>query len=543
MTDPTIEEKNETDDSGSSDQPSQDDAKPKKRRRRGRRRGKGGADKATDQDKAPEPRDDDREFDEDFDDDTDDETPRSKGPRPDAESLDNWEEIFETFTFADLGLRNSVIRGTDAAGFKHPTKIQAEMIPHILAGKDVLGQSRTGTGKTAAFGLPLFNLLERDVPFQVVILGPTRELAVQIADEIRELGRFTPIRVTTVYGGQPIRKQAARLDQGPEIIVATPGRLLDMLERRHLNFNNVRIAVLDEVDRMLDIGFRDDIRRILGLIKREHQTVFVSATISEEIEKLARKFMRDPVRLETTGGSLTVTLVDQHYISVAPWDKRRFLHHILTHEDPDVTLVFCRTKRTVDDVARYLSNKGVDAHAIHGDMYQGRRNSVIRRLREGQLSVLVASDVAARGLDVEGITHVINYDLPDDPEVYIHRIGRTARAGRRGIAWSFVSTDEGPLLTAIEKLANVHIDERPYPDFKPGPIPERLRAEKEANEARIAKLQSRSRFSGPNIPTKKKVDEHRFPGGVVPTRLPDKRLGGRAKTARSMKKVDPNESD
>ena len=472
-----------------------------------------------------------------FDDDEEEtDEPRTRR-RPDTEDLENWEEIFENITFADLGLRNSVVKGTDAAGFKHPTKIQAEMIPQIIAGKDVLGQSRTGSGKTAAFGLPLFNLLQRDLAFQVIVLGPTRELAIQIAEELRELGRFTPIRIATVYGGQPIRKQAARLEQNPEIVVATPGRLFDMYQRRHLHFNNVRIAVLDEVDRMLDIGFREDIRKILGMMKNEHQTVFVSATISEEIEKLARKFMRDPVRLETSGGSLTVSLVEQHYISVQAWDKKRMLHHVLTHEEPDVTLVFCRMKRTVDDVARMLKSKGIDAHAIHGDMYQGRRNTVMRRFREGELSVLVASDLAARGLDVEGITHVINYDLPDDPEVYIHRIGRTARAGRDGVGWSFVTPEQGPLLTEIEKLANVHIDEREYPQFEPGPLPDTLRAEQDAAKARLERLQSRSRYTDPSPPPKKEnVDLSRFPGGVVPTKMPDKRLRGRVKTARSMRK-------
>jgi ATP-dependent RNA helicase DeaD len=294
--------------------------------------------------------------------------------------------------------------------------------------------------------------------------------------------------------------------------------------------------VLDEVDRMLDIGFREDIRRILGMMRGEHQTIFVSATISEEIEKLARKFMKDPVRLETAGGSLTVSLVEQHYIPVRAWDKKRMLHHVLTHEKPDTTLVFCRMKRTVDDVARYLKGKGVDAHAIHGDMYQGRRNSVMKRMRAGELSVLIASDLAARGLDVEGITHVINYDLPDDPEIYIHRIGRTARAGREGMAWSFVTPEEGPLLTEIEKLANVHIAERPYAQFEPGPLPESIQAEKDRDEKRLARLQSRNRYADPNLPsTRDAEDRLRFPGGVVPAKMPDKRMRGRIKTARSMK--------
>jgi ATP-dependent RNA helicase DeaD len=361
--------------------------------------------------------------------------PRPKRERAEREpSGKEWDEIFNQQTFADLGLRNSVVKGCEEAGFKHPTKIQAQLIPLVIAGKDVLGQSRTGSGKTAAFGLPLFHGAVRGLAFQSFILAPTRELALQIAAELTELGKFTPIKVSAVYGGQEVRKQAAQLDANPEIIVATPGRLMDMRERGYLHFNNAKYVVLDEVDRMLDIGFRDDIKKILSSIKSEHQTVFVSATISDEIEKLARTFMKEPEKIITAGGSLTVSLVDQYYISVEPWDKRRMLLHLLTHEDPELTVVFCRTKRTVDDLCEYLRDKGVDAHSIHGDMYQGKRNTVMKRLRDGTLGVLVASDLAARGLDVDGISHVVNYDLPEDPEVYIHRIGRTARAGRGGVA-------------------------------------------------------------------------------------------------------------
>ncbi len=457
-----------------------------------------------------------------------------------TEPKEHWEEIFEDRTFADLGLRNSVLKGLDEAGFKHPTKIQSELIPMVISGKDVLGQSRTGTGKTAAFGLPLYHLATRDLPFQSIILAPTRELAIQIASELEELGRFTPIRVSAVYGGTNIGSQAQALEQGPEIIVATPGRLMDMKNRGHIHFDNVRFAVLDEVDRMLDIGFREDIKKILGAIKCEHQTVFVSATISEEIEKLSRTHMKDPEKLVTTGGSLTVNLVDQHYISVQPWDKKKLLLHVLTHEEPDLTVIFCRMKRTVDDVARYLSRKGVDAHAIHGDMYQGKRNSVMNRLREGELGVLVASDLAARGLDVDDISHVINYDLPEDPEIYIHRVGRTARAGRQGVAWSLVTPEQGGLLTQIEMLANCHIPEKTYDDFEPGEAPSDIRDEQRAQDKRAEKLKSISRFksqdSAPSVDPEK-ADPSKFPGGLVPTKMPPKKMGGRVKTARSMKQA------
>ncbi|MBL0926685.1 MAG: DEAD/DEAH box helicase [Phycisphaerales bacterium] len=456
-----------------------------------------------------------------------------------VEGVSKWEDIFEGKTFGDLGLRNSVVKGCEAAGFRNPTKIQSDLIPLVLSGRDVLGQSRTGTGKTAAFGLPLFHMATRELPFQSIILAPTRELAIQIADELSDLGRFTPIKVSAVFGGQAVSFQAKQLAHGPEIIVATPGRLMDMVERGHITLANVKFAVLDEVDRMLDIGFRDDIKKILGSIRTAHQTVFVSATISEEIEKLARTFMKDPAKLVTTGTSLTVSLVDQHYISVNHWDKRKMLVHLLTHEDPELTLVFCRTKRTVDDLAEYLNKKGIESHAIHGDMYQGKRNSVMKKMRAGTLSVVVASDLAARGLDVDGISHVVNYDLPEDPEVYIHRIGRTARAGRQGVAWSLVPPDQGELLTAIEKLANIHIPEKKYPDFSAGPVPAEVQARRDADTQRIEKKQQHSRFDAPSLPkapaaTGRAPNPSKFPGGLVPTKLPPRKLGGRARTARSM---------
>ncbi len=290
---------------------------------------------------------------------------------------------------------------------------------------------------------------------------------------------------------------------------------------------------------MLDIGFREDIRKILKSIKSDHQTVFVSATISPEIEKLAASYMKDPERLETTGGSLTVSLVEQHYLTVEPWEKRKLLLHLLTHEEPDLTIIFCRTKRTVDDVAKFLCDKGIDAHAIHGDMYQGKRNSVMRRLRAGELGVLVASDLAARGLDVENISHVVNYDLPEDPEIYIHRIGRTARAGRRGVAWSLVTPDQGELLTAIEMLANVHIPHLDYPDFKPGPVPEKVAARLKEDEQRIEKAKSQNnRFTSAPIPRSSVTNDPRFPGGIVPTKMPPRTLGGRVRTSRSPKAAE-----
>jgi ATP-dependent RNA helicase DeaD len=452
-------------------------------------------------------------------------------------------EIFDTeMTFDQLGLTEPIQRAIKAMGFRHPTRIQAQLVPVALAGKDVLGQAKTGTGKTAAFGLPLLNMCRPGEAFQALILGPTRELAVQIHNDLANFGRFTGLSAVTVYGGKPIRQQAARLARNPEIIVGTPGRVIDMVERGHLRLSNVRFAVLDEVDRMFDIGFRDDIRKILKMCPTDRQTMFVSATISKEIEDLARRHMRDPEKIVTSSGSLTVSLVDQHYLSVQPWDKKRLLAHLLTHEEPALTVVFCRLKRSCDELVTYLARKNIEAHAIHGDLPQSKRNAVMEQLKSGKLEVLIASDLASRGIDVEGISHVINYDLPEDPDIYVHRIGRTARAGNRGVAWSLVTPEQGELLTQIEHLINTEIPKLDYPDFEPGPVPEGFRQQREQDEQlRQMRTQKLNRYATPAPPpasvaqAARPVDQQKFPGGVVPTQLPPKRMFGKVRTSRTAK--------
>ena len=303
-------------------------------------------------------------------------------------------EIFDTQrSFSDLGLKPEVLSGIAEVGFEHPTHVQSELIPLAIAGRDVMGQSRTGTGKTAAFGLPILHLLEPGDAFGALCLVPTRELAIQVAREMEVLGKNTGLHKLAVYGGQKIDIQAKRLQRRPEIIVGTPGRVMDMNRRGMLPYDRLRIAVLDEVDRMLDIGFREDIRKILGTIKHKHQTIFVSATISDEIERLARKYMRNPENLSTVDAkSLTVSQVQQRYVTVHPWDKRRLLKHIIEVEDPELGLVFCRTKATVDKVAGYLCDKNINAAALHADMHQSKRNRVMEQLRGGDLHIVVASD-------------------------------------------------------------------------------------------------------------------------------------------------------
>lgn len=461
-------------------------------------------------------------------------------------------DIFDPdLTFAAIGLRGSVLKSLEAAGFQRPTKIQALLIPKMLEGKDMLGQARTGTGKTAAFALPILHLAERGRPFQALILVPTRELCIQVAMEINELGKLTPLRATAVYGGQRIRSQVDALAKGPEIIVSTPGRLMDMVERQHLHLRNVRYAVLDEVDRMLDIGFREDIRRILKLCppprhgqpgsegwETGRQTVMVSATISGEIEKLARQHCHEAEKVVAIYSDvLTNSSVKQFHLPVIRRDKKRLLLHLLTHEEPALTVVFCRMKRTVDEVARYLVDHGIDAHPMHGDMMQNKRNRVIEKLHKGDLSVLVASDLAARGIDVDGITHVINYDMPEDPEVYVHRIGRTARVGREGVAWSFLTPMEGDLLTSVEHLINAEVPKLDYPDFRHSEPEgeERFKRAQTVEEAAAAAPSIPARLrAAPELPVASSagpaaVDLSKFPGGIVPSKMPPRRMFGKVK--------------
>ncbi len=359
--------------------------------------------------------------------------------------------------FAALGIEAPLLHALTKIGFVEPTDIQTQLIPHVLAGRDVLGQARTGTGKTAAFGLPILQRVYPNEGLQFLVLVPTRELAVQVAAELRRFAETIPLRIVPIYGGQKIKAQLHLLGRKPCVVAGTPGRVIDMLERRALNFDLIRFVVLDEVDRMLDIGFREDIRRILGEVKTAHQTVLVSATLSDEIKRIAQKYMNDPVEVNVSRDELTVEEVSQVYMSVEPWDKFRLLCMVLQREQPKLAIVFCNTKHNVSKVASRLHDAGFDATEIHGDLVQRKRERVMERFRKHNLQVLVATDLAARGIDVRGISHIVNYDVPDDPDAYVHRIGRTARMGSFGKAIMFVTREQGKQLTEIEKLINKEI--------------------------------------------------------------------------------------
>lgn len=408
--------------------------------------------------------------------------------------------------FAALGVRPSILRALADAKFVTPSEIQALLIPRALEGVDILGQARTGTGKTAAFGIPILQRASKGLATQAIILVPTRELAVQVEAEIKRLGQHTPIRTVPVYGGQKIAAQMKFLKHHPEIVIGTPGRVIDLLDRRIISFENVRFVVLDEVDRMLDIGFRDDIRNILSRVKgmrgrvpdargaagdhgsdddaapgaeqaalpAGHQTIFVSATISDEIEKLARRYMREPVEKLIAPGANdrpTVEKVEQYYFSVQMWDKYRLLRALLLRENPELAIVFCRTKRGAEKIAKRLHADGIECREIHGNLAQNKRDHVMQGFRKGKFDVLIATDLASRGIDVADISHIINYDVPEDPEAYVHRVGRTARMGAAGKAFTFIGSDQGDELTKIENLINMVIPQALVEGFEPSPPP------------------------------------------------------------------------
>jgi len=369
--------------------------------------------------------------------------------------------------FADLGIEVRFLKALRKMGFVNPTEIQAAMIPPALAGRDILGQARTGTGKTAAFGLPILQRVDPGRRLQVLCLAPTRELAVQVAAELTRLAEFAQIHVAAVYGGQKIATQLHQLGKRPHFVVGTPGRVMDFMDRRALDVRSVQFAVLDEVDRMLDIGFRDDIKKILGRIDGAHQTILVSATIDDEIKRLAARYLTAPAEINVSRDQLTVDNVDQSHVSVENHDKFRLLRGILRADDPPITLVFCNTKHGARKLAKKLHNDGIEASEIHGDLIQRKRDRVMDQFRKHKIKVLVATDLAARGIDVSAISHIINYDIPADPEVYVHRIGRTGRMGARGTAVAFVTAEEGKELTRIEMLINREIPLRTVKGYAP----------------------------------------------------------------------------
>ena len=365
----------------------------------------------------------------------------------------------KTVKFEELGLSNEVIMAIADLGFEETTPIQAQAIPLLLEGRDVIGQAQTGTGKTAAFGIPAIERLDpKSKKPQVLVLCPTRELAIQVAGEISKLLKyFKGVYELPIYGGQPIERQIRALNRGAQIIIGTPGRMLDHLNRRTLSLDDIKTVILDEADEMLNMGFRPDIEKILNRISRDRQTVMFSATMSEAVLKLARTYQQAPETVRVVHEKLTVPAIEQEYFEVTGHERMELLGRLIDSYNPSLAIVFCNTKRRVDNVTEKLTSRGYLAVGIHGGLSQRQRDSVMKKFRSGTADILVATDVAARGIDVGNIELVINFDMPNDVEYYVHRIGRTGRAGRGGRASSFVMRRDLEVLMGIEEYTKTKV--------------------------------------------------------------------------------------
>lgn len=370
--------------------------------------------------------------------------------------------------FRELGLSEGILKALEKKGFEEPTPIQEKTIPLLINGsKDIIGQAQTGTGKTAAFGLPILEKITKHEKYvQAIVVAPTRELAIQVAEELDSFRTDKRIKIATVYGGQSIEQQLRKLKQGVDIVVGTPGRIIDHLNRKTLKLEQVKHVVLDEADEMLNMGFREDIESILEYVNEERQMLLFSATMPQEILEIAKRFMGDYDIVRVKKQQLTTNLTDQIYFEVHRNDKFEALSRLIDLEDEFYGIIFCRTKVDVDEVSSKLKHRGYDAEALHGDVSQIQRERILKRFKSKRVNVLCATDVAARGLDINDLTHVINYSLPQDPESYVHRVGRTGRAGKEGTAITFVTPTEYRKLLYIQKVAKTDIRKEEVPDVK-----------------------------------------------------------------------------
>lgn len=416
-------------------------------------------------------------------------------------------------SFEKLGLSSEILRAVGDQGYTTPTPVQAQSIPVVLEGHDVLAGAQTGTGKTAGFTLPMLNIMQKSHPergrkkiIRALVLTPTRELAAQVEESISTYGKYTPIRSTVVFGGVGINPQIQKLRRGIDILVATPGRLLDLANQREVDLSHVEFFVLDEADRMLDMGFIHDIRRVLKLLPNKRQNLLFSATFSEEIKKLAQGFLKSPVYVEVARNE-TSHQVTQVVHPVSKAKKRALLSKLISEGEWQQVLVFTKTKHGANRLTKQLEDDGIGAAAIHGNKSQTARTKALAGFKAGSIRVLVATDIAARGLDIDQLPHVVNYELPNVPEDYVHRIGRTGRAGNTGEAMSLVSSDEDKLLHGIERLIKTAIPKVAIAGFEPDPGDIRI-AQKEAQEQK-QRRSSRQGRRGSNANTSRKPDPSR----------------------------------
>jgi ATP-dependent RNA helicase DeaD len=374
------------------------------------------------------------------------------------------EQEASTIGFVDLGLGAEILQSIEAMGYEEPTPIQVKTIPVMITGADVIAQAQTGSGKTAAFGLPIIEGIDTNLrAVQALILAPTRELAIQVADALTVLGRHRRVETLPIYGGQPYEKQFRGLMRGPHIVVGTPGRVMDHMRRDTLKLDNLKYFVLDEADEMLDMGFVDDIEWVLQQAPAERQTALFSATMPPRIADLAGRYMRSPERISVVGREMTAPMTSQYAYEIPRQRKIDALTRILDAEMPTSAMIFCRTKAGVDELGESLLSRGYPVETLHGDLSQAQRDRVMRRFRSGQAEILIATDVAARGLDIKGVSHVFNYDIPESPEAYVHRIGRTGRAGLEGIAITLITPRETRWLRQIERIVRSTIEMKRLP--------------------------------------------------------------------------------
>lgn len=391
--------------------------------------------------------------------------------------------------FGDIQLSKKLLSAVSDMGFEEPSPIQSQTIPLVLEGHDVIGQAQTGTGKTAAFGIPTIEKIEDGSRhIQALVLTPTRELAIQSAEEFNKIGKYKRIKTLPIYGGQAIDRQIRALRNGVQVVVGTPGRLLDHIRRGTIKLSDVRTLILDEADEMLDMGFIDDIESIMSNITAEdRQTLLFSATMPGPIAKLSNRYMRNPKKVTISRENLTVPLIDQVYYETR--EKFEGLCRVLDIEETGKLIIFCRTKKGVDDLVASLQARGYTAGGLHGDLSQSQRDRVMKKFRDGKLEILIATDVAARGIDVDDITHVINYDIPQDNESYVHRIGRTGRAGRTGVAITFIDPREYRQLKSIERLTKTKIVRRQLPSSA-----DILERQREIIKERLIKVLANNKF-------------------------------------------------
>lgn len=385
--------------------------------------------------------------------------------KADHEENQNPEGVQTTLTYRDSGVDERIIRAVEELGFEHMTPIQEQAIPVFLSGKDVIGQAQTGTGKTAAFGIPILEKIDSENKnLQAIILCPTRELAMQAADELRKFAKYMQgIKVLPIYGGQDIVKQIKNLKGGVQIIVGTPGRVMDHMRRHTVKMDHVHTVVLDEADEMLNMGFREDIETILKEVPEERQTGLFSATMPKPILDITKMYQKDAVFLKMTPKEVTIPLIKQAYYQVQRKDKEEVLCRLLDYYDPGRALIFCNTKRMVDELTEHLKKRGYAVEGLHGDLTQGQRDTVMNLFKSGHAAILIATDVAARGIDVDNVEAVFNYDVPEDIEYYVHRIGRTGRAGKKGRSFTLVTGRENFKLRDIERVCHTKIKERKIP--------------------------------------------------------------------------------